>query len=117
MRELTRKLQGGFKNHRKSANKTHGKKIDQLVDEISERSQEYLNSLIEQVNDNKIREQSPLSFIIQKSRYGTQPNINTSNNSSSLNAILMSNQNNGVYKGVGSSTGCLACRKRLYDPV
>ena len=117
MRELKRRLEGGFRNHKRHMNKKRVKKIDVLVDEISERSHDYLDNLKEQIHDNKMKEQSPLSFIIQKSRYGSSHSREQPSKPSSLNAVLMTNSKQGVYRGVGNTTGCLACRRRLYDPI
>lgn len=133
MREMKNRLEGGFRHHKKRQ-QNRRRKINRLADDIHRNSQDYLDKLKKTIEENKKRDISPLSYLIEKSRYtdainqmrtqatkdspvpDLDTNLMTSTpvvRKSSLNAM---NQG-GIYNGVGNSTGCVACRRRLWDPI
>lgn len=130
---MKNRLEGGFRHH-KNREQNRRRKINQLAEDIHRSSQDYLDSLKKEIEENKKRELGPLAYLIERSRYSNthvheeQQNtqelpipaevdpvtLQANSRQSSLNAIVGTK---GVYGGVGNSTGCVACRRRLWDPI
>ena len=89
-----------------------------MENDIIDRANDVIQLALNQQNQQQNQPQNQPQNQQQNQQVSRQPGFNQQTFSyAPYNSSLSQSQSKGRYQGVGTQTGCTACKRRLFDPI